>query len=62
MEKKPNTIIVEQKNLYGSDLFYPACEKAKIFASIANTKTLRVSDIILIKRLGYNFEILNRTI
>ena len=62
MEKKPNTITVEQKNLYGNDLFYPSCEKAKLFASIANTKTLGVTTIVLIKKLGYNFEILNRTI
>jgi len=62
MEKKPNTITVEQKNLYGNDLFYPACEKAKLFASIANTKTLGVTTIVLIKKLGYDFEILNRTI
>jgi len=62
MEKKPNTIIVEQKNLYGNDLFYPSCEKAKLFASIANTKTLGVTTIVLIKKLGYDFEILNRTI
>jgi len=62
MEKKPNTITVEQKNLYGNDLFYPSCEKAKLFASIANTKTLGVTTIVLIKKLGYDFEILNRTI
>lgn len=60
MENKPNTITVEQKNLYGNDLFYPVCIKAKLFASIANTKTLRVNDILLIKKLGYDFEIVNR--
>jgi hypothetical protein len=62
MEKKANTITVETKNLYGNDLVYPVCDKAKLFASIANTKTLGVYTIVLIKKLGYNFEVIGKVI
>jgi len=62
MERKNNTLTVETKNLYGNDLVYPVCDKAKLFASIANTKTLGVNTIVLIKKLGYNFEVIGKTI
>ena len=62
MEKKTNTLTVETKNLYGNDLVYPVCDKAKLFASIANTKTLGVNTIVLIKKLGYNFEVIGKVI
>lgn len=46
-------ITIKHKNVYGNDLIYPVCDKAKIFASIANTKTLSIRDLALIKSLGY---------
>lgn len=46
-------IIVKNKNVYGNELIYPVCEKAKIFAEIANTKTLSLRDLARIKLLGF---------
>lgn len=46
-------IIVKTKNVYGNELIYPVCEKAKIFAEIANTKTLSLRDLARIKSLGF---------
>tara|TARA_R110000796_G_scaffold65782_2_gene151791 strand:- start:6331 stop:6522 length:192 start_codon:yes stop_codon:yes gene_type:complete len=48
-----NSITVRKKSVYGNDLIYPVCEKAKTFSSIAKTTTLRIGDIELIKKLGY---------
>ena len=48
-----NKITVEIKNVYGKDLIYPVCEKAKKFALIADAKTLARVDISNIKYLGF---------
>ena len=46
-------IYVEVKNVYGNDLVYPHCDKAKLFARVANTKTLGKIQVDAIKKLGY---------
>jgi predicted peroxiredoxin len=46
-------IIVEIKNVYGNDMIYPINDDAKIFASIAGTKTLTKDTVVKIKTLGY---------
>jgi hypothetical protein len=48
-----NKLIVKKKSVYGNDLVYPMCEQSKIFACISGNKTLLASDILLIKKLGY---------
>jgi hypothetical protein len=50
---------VEKKNVYGRDLFYPRNDAAKLFAAIADSKTLQVADLKKIELLG--FEILTFT-
>lgn len=44
---------IQVKNVYGNELIYPVCENARTFAAIANTKTLSVRDINMIRKLGY---------
>jgi hypothetical protein len=39
--------------VYGKNTFYPLCEKAKLFAAIAGTKTLTAEVLGGIKELGY---------
>lgn len=56
-EKKIRVII---KNVYGTNKIYPADEDAKTFAAILNQKTLTEWDISLIKRLGYEIEVVPR--
>ena len=46
-------IVIEIKNVYGVEKFYPICDKAKLFASIAATKTLTHKVMIDIASLGY---------
>lgn len=51
------TITVQIKNVYGQEKIYPACDKAKLFASLKGQSTLTQSDIKHIKALGYTIEI-----
>ena len=56
------TITVKIRNVYGEERVYPVCEKAKIFARLAGTKTLTDHAIGLIKSLGYTIEVETPTI
>lgn len=55
-------ITVTIKNVYGSDLVYPACPKAMTFAALAGTKTLKPHTLRLIKDLGYLVSVAGPTI
>jgi hypothetical protein len=56
-----NTIHVEKKNIYGNELLYPVCQRAKIFAVLTGQKTLSAGAISSIKRLGFSVrEYINR--
>jgi hypothetical protein len=46
-------ITVEKRDVYGQTKYYPLCDKAKLFAAIAGTKTLTEPTIISIVALGY---------
>ena len=52
-KKKDMELIVEKKSVYGNQLIYPICNKAKLFASISGNKTLLPEVIEDIKKLGY---------
>lgn len=52
-----NTIKVTIKNVYGNSLIYPVCPTAKLFAEIIGKKTLPIEVINLIKKLGYEVEL-----
>lgn len=47
------TITIEIKDVYGQPKVYPVCNRAKLFAEIAGTKTLLPTDIQRIQVLGY---------
>jgi hypothetical protein len=46
-------IIITVKNVYGNELVYPVCPKAKLFAELAGSKTLTHSALVKIEALGY---------
>jgi hypothetical protein len=46
-------IVLTIKNVYGNDLIYPICEKAKLFVSLIGKKTFATNDLSVIERLGY---------
>lgn len=46
-------IVVRLKTNYGSQVIYPACDKAKTFAKLLNQETLTPHNIRVIKELGY---------
>lgn len=51
------TIIIEARNNYGTQVFYPVNETAQLFASIAGTKTLGLDTIKKAKLLGFAVEV-----
>lgn len=50
------TIRVEVRDVYGLPKVYPVCDKARLFAQIAGTKTLAQDDLRAIHHLGYSIE------
>ena len=48
-----DTIHVEMKNVYGNNLIYPVCFRAKLFTSITSKETLTRDAIYFIRQLGY---------
>lgn len=50
-------IHVRLTDVYGKRVVYPVCDKAKVFASIAGTKTLTDSNLMYIKKLGYTLHV-----
>jgi hypothetical protein len=53
-------IQIEMKEVYGETKVYPACEKSKLFARIAGTKTLTKDVLVDIEKLGYQLEVIVR--
>ncbi len=50
-------VIVQIKQIYGTERIYPVNAQAKLFAEIACQVTLRRSDLEKIKLLGYRIEV-----
>lgn len=50
-------ITVTLTNVYGEIKIYPICEKARLFARLAGTKTLTDRAIEMIKELGYSVKV-----
>ena len=46
-------VLVRVTDVYGKRVVYPVCDKAKLFASIAGTKTLTEVTLRCIRKLGY---------
>ena len=62
MAKANEIIVVEIKTVYGEELVYPVCRKARIFAKLCNTKTLTPSTIAQIRELGYAVKVATPTL
>jgi hypothetical protein len=53
-------LVVEVKNIYGVERIYPINDKAIFLTQLTNKKTLDSKDIELIKKLGYQIEVINK--
>jgi hypothetical protein len=47
------TITILVKEVYGRQMFYPACDTSRLFAAIADRATLSETNIRQIRKLGY---------
>jgi len=52
-------ITVHRREVYGVVKYYPVCEKAKLFARIAQTKTLTHDVLKCIGALGYEASVVH---
>lgn len=48
------SIVINVQSNYGTVVAYPACEKSRLFAEIAGSKTLTVPVLNKIQALGYS--------
>ena len=49
---------VRVMDVYGRQVVYPVCDKAKVFADIADTKTLTDTTLRCIRKLGYTIHVI----
>ena len=55
-------ILVKIKNVYGNEMVYPVCDTALTLASLTGKKTFSTQDIALIKTLGYQVNVEQKTL
>lgn len=48
---------IKSKDVYGRTLYYPACEKAQLFAKLIDKKTLTPETLAIAEKLGYTINI-----
>ena len=48
---------IKSKDVYGRTLYYPACEKAQLFAKLIDKKTLTPETLAIAEQLGYTINI-----
>ena len=51
--KAGKQIVILAKEVYGRQIFYPACDISRLFAAIADRATLSEVNIRRIRQLGY---------
>ena len=50
-------ITIEAKDVYGRTLYYPASERAELFAQLTNKTTLTPETLAIAEQLGYTINI-----
>lgn len=51
------TITIEIRDIYGIRTVYPACDKSRLLARLAGTKTITRHALETIRALGYTVEV-----
>ena len=46
-------VVITRREQYGTERFYPECEKAALLARLAHRRTFTRRELTLIKELGY---------
>lgn len=50
-------LTIKSKDVYGRTLYYPACERSKLFAQLTSKTTLTPETLAIVKNLGYTINI-----
>jgi len=57
-----STLKVQVKTKFGLDMIQPMCEKSKVFAEMVGKQSLNISQLAMIKRLGFDVEFVAQTV
>jgi hypothetical protein len=57
-QQQCSAIHVRVMDVYGKRVVYPVCDHAKVFADIADTKSLTETTLRCIKKLGYEIHVI----
>lgn len=57
VQQDPLTIHVRVMDVYGRQVVYPVCDKAKVFAAIAGTTSLTETTLKCIRKLGHDIHV-----
>jgi len=57
-----NKIVIDERNVYGQKLYYPANPTAEYLATIADTETLTLRTLRVAKKMGFIVEMLQQDI
>lgn len=60
--KKDMTVKVDVREVYGNTYYHPMNENAKMFASIAGTKTIAAMHMKHIRSLGFKIEAVRKAL
>ena len=52
-----NKLIVKIVNNYGTEMLQPLCDSSKLIVKLLGTKNITMTNAVILKRLGYEFEI-----
>jgi len=67
MRKKGNNVLrILHSNPYGKDVYYPLCERGRLLTRLGKqewrTDTFRQGDMDILKKLGFEIELLEGTL
>ena len=60
--EEQQTIMVRVRNVYGTRMVYPECDKSRIFAQCAGHTVLTDNTLDCIRRLGYLIEVVQEKV
>jgi hypothetical protein len=58
MSTNDKTVLVKRRQVYGSDMFYPANDLANMVTHLTGHKTLTPYDIDVMKHYGYTVQLI----
>lgn len=55
-------LTISIKNVYGTEMVYPACDQSRLLVKLLKSKTFTKQAIYILKQLGYTFKTESKTV